>query len=98
MDTSLSISEIERLVAERAQRIDRGFNLGQIHVFEEPDSTDGGALIVQISAKRPDDLKDWTRMRLRFSQSVRDALVERGDDRYPLIEVFEPEEWADRNG
>jgi hypothetical protein len=98
MDASLSIAEIEHLVAERARKADRAFAPGQIHVFEDPHSTDGRTLIVQVSAKRPDDLKDWTRLRLRFSQSVRDALVERGDDRYPLIEVFEPEEWAGRNG
>ena len=98
MDASLSIPEVEKLVAERAQQINGGFTPGEIHVFEDPHSTDGGALIVQISTRRPDDRKDWTRKWLRFSQSVRDALVERGDDRYPLIEVFEPEEWANRNG
>lgn len=98
MDASLSIPEIEKLVAERARQINDAFTPGQIHVFEDPYSTDGDALVVQISARRPDDLKDWTRNWLRFSQSIRDALVEHGDDRYPLIEVFEPEEWADRNG
>jgi hypothetical protein len=98
MEAALSNTEIEKLVGERAKQLDRVFTLGPIHVYEDPHSTDGGAIIVQISARRPDNLKDWTRLRLRLSQAIRDALVERGDDRYPVIEVFEPEEWAGRNG
>lgn len=97
MDATLSITDIEKLVAERAKKIDGAFNPDQIHVYEDPHPTNGSALVVQISANRPDDRELWTRLRLRLSQAIRDALLERGDDRYPLIEVFGPDEWAGRN-
>ena len=98
MEATLSNSQIEELVGERARQVDRTFALGPIHVFEDPHATGEGAVIVQISARRPADRKNWTRLRSRLSLAIRDALVERGDNRYPLIEVFEPEEWASRNG
>jgi hypothetical protein len=97
MNAPLSISEIEGLVLEEARAIDHALAPEQVHVFEGPDATDQGTLIVQIVARRPQSRKDWTRSRLRFSQAVRDRLVKRGDDRYPLIEVFAPEEWGSRN-
>jgi hypothetical protein len=97
MDASLSIPDVERLVAERAQRIGRPFIPDQVHVYEDPYSVSGDALVVQVGARRPDDRKAWIKLRLRLSREIRDALVERGDERYPLLEVFEPEEWAGRN-
>jgi hypothetical protein len=97
MSTPLSIPEIEGLVLEEAKAIDRALAPDQVHVFESPDATDLGTLIVQIVARRPKGRMDWTRSRLRFSQAVRDRLVKHGDDRYPLIEVFSPEEWHHRN-
>ncbi|MBV8568186.1 MAG: hypothetical protein JO273_22300 [Methylobacteriaceae bacterium] len=98
MQTSLSISDVKRLIAERARQIDPALSPDRIDVYEDPHSTDGGALIVQILSKRLDDRSDWTRLRLRLSHAIRDALVEHGDDRYPLIEVFAAEEWATRSG
>jgi hypothetical protein len=97
MDAPLSIPEIERLVVERARAVDLSVTADQVRVYENPSSTDDGTLIVQIVAKRPDNRNDWICRRLRFSQAVRDALVQRGDDRFPLIEVFAPEEWAERD-
>jgi hypothetical protein len=76
MDGSLPISDVESLVAERAKQLDGAVTLDRVHVFEDPHSTDQGTLIVQVAAKRPVDRKDWTKMRLRFSQAVRDLLVD----------------------
>jgi hypothetical protein len=97
VNAPFSIPEIERLVLDEARAIDRAFVPEHVHVFESPDATDHGTLIVQIVARRPENRKDWTQSRLRFSQAIRDLLVNRGDDRYPLIEVFAPEEWGNRN-
>jgi hypothetical protein len=97
MDRALSIPDIEKLVAERATHVDGSFRLDHVHVYEEPSSDDDNALIVQVSARRPNNQQDWTRLRIRFTQAIRDALLERGDERYPLVQVFGPEEWASRN-
>jgi hypothetical protein len=97
MDGLLSMPDIEQLVATRASQLDRALRPEHVHVHEAPYATDDGALIVQIAVKRPDDQKEWIKLRLRLSQAIRDALLERGDERYPLLEVFEPEEWAGRD-
>ncbi len=97
MNASLSIPDIENLVAIQAGQIDRALTPEHVHVYEDPYANYDGALIVQISVRRPADRKTWIKQRMRLSQAIRDALVERGDERYPLLEVFEPEEWAGRD-
>ncbi|MBC7667629.1 MAG: hypothetical protein H7236_04005 [Gemmatimonadaceae bacterium] len=97
MDAHLNIANFEREVAERAKQLDRDVTPDFVHVYENPDSAESGALIVQIAARRPNNRKDWTQQRLRFSQAIRDLLLEHGDERYPLVQIFGPEEWALRN-
>jgi hypothetical protein len=66
-------------------------------VYEDPGSGESGALIIQVAAKRGNVRSNWTQRRLRFSQAVRDMLLERGDERSPVVQIFAPEEWAKRN-
>ena len=99
MDTLLNVPDVEKLVAERARQFGDPFDPERVHVYENPYSSYGGStLVVQISARRPENREEWTRLRQRFSQAIRDVLVEHGDERFPLIEVFEPEEWAEWAG
>lgn len=98
MDAALTIPEVERLVAEQAKRFDRTVTPDFVHVYENPDSAHGETLVVQVAAHRPADRKGWIELRLRFSQAIRDMLIQHGDDRYPVLEIFGREEWAGRNG
>lgn len=97
MAAALDIVDFRRRVAERAQQFDRNVTSACVHVYEDPDSGESGALIIQVAAKRGNDRSDWSRKRLRFSQAIRDLLVERGDERSPVLQIFAPEEWAKRN-
>lgn len=97
MQTALSNSDVEKLVAEEAKQLDRDVTPDLVHVYEDPHSSDGRKLIVEIAVKRHADRADWTKQRLRFSQAVRDMLIEKGDDRYPVLVIFGPDEWAHRN-
>ena len=96
--TDLSIPDVEKLVVDSAKQLDGGVTKDRVHVYEYANSITGDSLIVQIAARRPENQAEWTKLRLRFSQTVRDMLVARGDERYPVIEVFAPDEWARRNG
>lgn len=97
METQLSIPEIERLVAEEARSIDQAITADRVHVYERSESPNNDTIVIQIKTKRPAGQKEWTRSRLRLSQSIRDILLKSGDDRYPLVEIFAPEEWEKRN-
>jgi hypothetical protein len=98
MDTLLSIPDVEKLVAERAREIGRPFDPERVHVYENAYPSSGRTLTVQISAKRPANREEWIRLWMRFSRAVRDTLVEHGDERFPVVQVFEPEEWAECAG
>lgn len=97
MDSRLTIPEIEKLVSEEAKQLDTTITPDLVSVYEDPFSFGDETLVVQIATRRPADRQEWTVRRLRFSQAIRDLLVLRGDERFPLLEVFEPEEWAGRN-
>lgn len=97
MAPTLDIAHFGREVAERAQQFDRDVTPARVHVYEDPNSGESGAVIIQVAAKRGQDRTDWTRKRLRFSQAVRDLLLKYGDERLPVVQIFAPEEWAKRN-
>ena len=97
MDQQLSIAEVIDLVSEGARQVELELQPGHLDVYEQPNADDGNALVVQVGIRRPNNQLAWTMKRLRFAQAIRDALLERGDQRYPLVEVFGPEEWAARN-
>lgn len=97
MMAALSIPDVEKLVADSANQLDGGVTREGVHVYEDSSADDGSWLVVQIVARRPDNREEWTKRRVRFSQAIRDKLLARGDERYPVIEVFGPDEWARRN-
>lgn len=97
MTAQLNIADFGREVAEKARLFDRDVTPDLVYVYEDADSADSGAVIVQVAAKRSGDRKAWTQQRLRFSQAVRDLLLMHGDDRFPIVQIFAPEEWARRN-
>ncbi|GEM_PF-3131615 len=97
MDANVDIAELERQIAEKAKVFDRDVTSDFVHVYEDPDGTENQTLIVQVAAKRLGSGKDWVQHRLRFSQAIRDWLIAHGDERYPLVQIFQPEEWALRN-
>nr|WP_295113629.1 hypothetical protein [uncultured Caulobacter sp.] len=98
MAAHLNIADFGREVAEKAKAFDGDVTPDLVYVYEDADSANNGALIVQVAAKRSGDREAWTRQRLRFSQAVRDLLLMHGDDRFPIVQIFAPEEWARRNG
>lgn len=98
MDVSLTDQEVRLLVAERAKEIDRSLTPDFVQVHEDPHSSEGRRLIVEIATNgRPQDKQEWARKRLRLTQGIRDALLARGDERYPLLLVFSRDEWPVRN-
>jgi hypothetical protein len=97
MAAALDIVDLCRRVAERAQQFDHDVTVARVHAYEDPHAGKGGALIIQVAAKRGKDRGDWARKRLRFSQAVRDMLLERGDERSPVVQIFAPDEWAKRD-
>ena len=95
--SALTIAEIRNLVVERARNLDDAITLDRVDIYEDPFAADGDTLIIQIASKRPADARIWTEKRLRFAQSIRDLLLENGEDRYPVLQFFGPDEWAGRN-
>lgn len=97
MAQPLSIAELEELVVDRARGFDRDVTPDFVHVYEDPHSESGKTLVVEIATNRPDDRKNWAKQRLRLSQQIRDLLIEKGDDRYPVLIVFGRDEWPKRD-
>lgn len=93
MQSSLSAEHVQRLVVESA----RSFRPAPLTIetpeISERNDDAGATWVIRTAVKRPEDRKAWAMTRLRFTQAIRDRLLELGDDRYPVLEVLSPEEW-----
>lgn len=95
-ETSLTRDEVRVLVLDAAKSVPSSLDVKQADVVEALDSVDKPALFIQLSAVRGADRRANVESRMRLSQAIRDRLLRAGDERYPFLSVYAPEEWDAR--
>lgn len=96
-NAELAYDDVKQLVLESAGSLKDKVFVRDADVRETVTSEDEPALLIRLAVARPENRKDWVVTRLRLSQAIRDHLLEKGDDRYPFLVIFSPEEWAARD-
>jgi hypothetical protein len=94
----LAETELETIGRDVARSIVGVGQVAQVDVVATYDSSDQPAYYFSFLFDQDSDRHQAALLRVRLAQKLRDALIARGDSRYPFVRVLRQQDWGMRAG
>ena len=89
-------TELKQIGRDAAQRVFGPGKVKDVEVIDIDASDNQPAYLFSILYEGARDAQQMALLRIRLDQKLRDELLARGDDGYPLISVLSPQDWDKR--
>lgn len=97
MTGSADFATVRDLVLDSVKPFADAVAIDDADVLERTDADGTSTLLIRLRADPHQVQRAWTETRLRISQRIRDELLRIGDARYPVLSLYSPSEWQDRD-
>ncbi len=91
--SDLRETDVLEIGREAALRLIGHDRVQQVTVAAYPDTTDNPAYHFMIIARQDPDPMKASLIRRDLGMTIRDALLNRGDESYPYLRILSPEDW-----